>query len=516
MDDIGTFIWSVLILGFIGLAIWQWLQNEADSESHKATALSDSNRAHGTASWISNEELDASGLKDAKDGLIIGRANDKKRTMLRYPGQAHAMTFAPTGSGKGVSTIIPNLLKYPGSVFCIDPKGENPMVAGRRRRELGQAVFNLDPWGLTRRRCHAFNPLDWLHEENAFLVDDAMMLADALIIQRSERDPFWHTEALSLLNGLILYVACHEPVEKRNLLRVRELLTTDPDDFEELLEEMAKSDQAHGIIARCANRMRQKSDREFSGVVSSAQSNTNFLDSPAMHRVLGHSDFDLADLKSKKMSIFLVLPAMYLEPYSGWLRLMTAMAVTAPARTQNPPDIPVLYLLDEFAALGKLPPIQRAVGLMRGYGVKLWPIVQDLAQLKALYPQSWQTFLANSGVVQAFGVNDTETAQWLAQRLGSYSHWTASFGGQHLNHGVVQRELMTAEELMRLNRETQILMVAGERPINAWKLTYYNDKDFKGLFDPNPYITGWPDQAAQPVRAQRRPPATQKRRRAGA
>ena len=92
-------------------------------------------------------------------------------------------------------------------------------------------------------------------------------------------------------------------------------------------------------------------------------------------------------------------------------------APTAPEGPM-PPDGPILFLLDEFAALGRLEAVERAMGLMAGYGLQLWPILQDLSQLKALYGPKASTFVANAGVLQTFGVNDLETAEWLSRLLG--------------------------------------------------------------------------------------------------
>jgi type IV secretion system protein VirD4 len=153
-------------------------------------------------------------------------------------------------------------------------------------------------------------------------------------------------------------------------------------------------------------------------VLSAAQRHTHFLDSPRMTSVLERSDFDFTELKHRHASIFLVLPPDRLSTYSRWLRLMIAQSLIDMAREPTKPDVPVLYLLDEFAALGALAPIERAMGLMAGYGVQLWPILQDIHQLRATYGKRAGTFLSNAGVLQVFGVNDHETARMVSDLLG--------------------------------------------------------------------------------------------------
>ena len=104
-----------------------------------------------------------------------------------------------------------------------------------------------------------------------------------------------------------------------------------------------------------------------------------------MTAVLGRSDFRFADLKRRNVSVFLVLPPDRLATYARWLRLMLAQGLTDLARAPSSPARSVLFLLDEFAALGRLEPVERAMGLMAGYGIQLWPILQDVHQLRALY-----------------------------------------------------------------------------------------------------------------------------------
>jgi hypothetical protein len=99
--------------------------------------------------------------------------------------------------------------------------------------------------------------------------------------------------------------------------------------------------------------------------------------------------------------------------YSRWLRLLVAQAIGEMARSSAKPPRPVLFLLDEFAALGRLQPVERAMGLMAGYGLQLWPILQDLHQLRSLYGKNAGTFLSNAGVLQAFGVK-SQLCIWLS------------------------------------------------------------------------------------------------------
>ncbi|MET4898614.1 type IV secretory system conjugative DNA transfer family protein [Sphingomonadaceae bacterium jetA1] len=445
----------------------------------------DGDDTHGSARFASDRETKPL-AGDA--GLLIGR-DRKSGKPLRYAGPSHLLTIAPTRTGKGVGTIIPNLLDYPGPVVCIDPKGENARITAHYRARFGP-VHVLDPFGVTGMVGAAFNPLDRIDPAGLDLADDCMTLADALVYDAPGEagEAHWNEEAKALIAGLILHIVTSEPASTRTLATLRDRLTLAPAAFAAQLEAM----QAQGgLAARAANRHLGKSDREAAGVLSAAQRHTHFLDSPRMTAVLGHSDFTFADVKAQPTSVYLVLPPDRLATYARWLRLMLAQGLTDLARAPASPARSVLFLLDEFAALGRLEPVERAMGLMAGYGIQLWPILQDVHQLRALYERRAGTFLSNAGVLQVFGVNDHDSAKLVSDLLGQETvvfetmsraidsdETGISFGAQH-----VARPLLTPDEVRTLREDLQLLFLAGQRPIVAAKLRYFADREFAGKFD---------------------------------
>ncbi|WP_169800594.1 type IV secretory system conjugative DNA transfer family protein, partial [Sphingobium cloacae] len=214
---------------------------------------------HGSARFATDRETRP--LAQNGDGLLIGR-DRKSGKLLRYAGPAHLLTIAPTRTGKGVGTIIPNLLDYPGPVVCIDPKGENARITACHRAKFGP-VHVLDPFGVTGlapigSSGAAFNPLDRLDPAGLDLADDAMTLADALVYDAPGEagEAHWNEEAKALIAGILLWVACDGQAqgEDRTLEAVRDCLTFAPDNFQKMLREMSASTQARGLIARAANR----------------------------------------------------------------------------------------------------------------------------------------------------------------------------------------------------------------------------------------------------------------------
>jgi type IV secretion system protein VirD4 len=448
---------------------------------------------HGSARFATAKE--AKSLAGSSSGLLIGRDNTSGK-LLRYNGPAHLLTMAPTRTGKGVGTIIPNLLHANRSVICIDPKGENAKIAARARRRFGP-VHILDPFGITGSQTAYYNPLEMLNRDGTDIAEDASALSDALVVD----DPgvggeaHWNEEAKALIAGLILMVIMHEPPERRTLATLRHFLTLAPDRFAALLARMQESDGASGLIARAANRHLGKADREAAGVLSAAQRHTHFLDSPRMTAVLSSSDFRFAELRQNNATVFLVLPPDRLATHARWLRLLVTQSLTEIVRASpgaaGTNAVSTLYLLDEFASLGYLAPVERAMGLMAGYGIQLWPILQDIHQLRATYGRGSGTFLSNAGVLQVFGVNDHDSARLVSDLLG---HETVIFrtmalaldsqqSGISFSQHHTARSLLNPDEVRQLSPKAQLLFLSGQRPVLAAKLAYYSDPEFAGAFD---------------------------------
>lgn len=447
--------------------------------------------SHGSARFATRKER--AGFEGG-DGLLIGRDLDTGR-LLRYDGPAHLLTLAPTRAGKGVGTVIPNLLLAERSVLVIDPKGENAKIAGEARKRFG-AVHILDPFGVTGMPASAYNPLGRLDAESPDLGEDAASLAEALVMDPpgQQSEAHWNEEAKALLSGLIMFAVAHEDQDRKTLATVREYLTLPPEKFRALLELMQDTHASGGLIARAANRFLGKSDREAASVMSSAQRHTHFLDSPRIVAATARSDFQFSALRYDLTSIFLVLPPNRLDAYSRWLRLLVAQALQDIARDAEAAQAgsqrlkqPALFLLDEFAALGRLEAVERAMGLMAGYGLQLWPILQDMSQLKDLYGARANTFVANAGVLQTFGVNDFETAKWLSQMIGRETtrYQTESHkpgDAPSTSYNVTARDLMTPDEIMQIPPHVQLLRVQGKPVMIARKLRYFADREFDGLY----------------------------------
>ncbi len=416
------------------------------------------------------------------DGLIIGRDGPKGR-LLRYGGPGHLLTIAPTRAGKGVGSILPNLLTADRPAIVIDPKGENYRVAGRARAAFGP-VYALDPFGISGAEGTAYNPLAAIDPEGERFLEDATDIAESIVadLGGDGDSAHWNGEARALITGLILHCVSSEPPEYRNLARVRAWLTLPPEEREALLTAMRESTAAGGLVARAANRRLQQNEREAASILSTAQRHTHFLDSQLIAGAMEHSDFTFREAMARSGTVFLVLPPDRIHAYARWLRLLVGRAIVE-LMQNNAPRKPVLLMLDECAALGRMKPVEHALGVAAGYGVQLWTVFQDLHQLRATYGRTAATFFSNAGIVQAFNVNDVETASWISKTLGVRTLPGARAPDQHGSAGWTGRPLLTPDEILSMDPARMLVLPQEGRPILAWKPRYYADGEFADLFD---------------------------------
>ena len=214
--------------------------------------------------------------------------------------------------------------------------------------------------------------------------------------------------------------ACEDEAALQRFLKVN------PSPFPYLLYAMRNNPAFSGLVAGAAETLSSCGENERGSILSTARRNTAFLDSlgPRFVETLAGSGRSFSPDIFKKAprgaSLFLCLPAERMGTHGRWLRLMIGLLLEWAYRDLSPPacGAPVLFLLEEFHSLGHMAVIEKAAGYAAGFGVKLWAVLQDIQQLKALYPQSWQTFLANAGAVQVFGVSDHDTTAYVSKTLG--------------------------------------------------------------------------------------------------
>jgi type IV secretion system protein VirD4 len=392
---------------------------------------------HGSAEWTEAND-DMKWFNDPRPGnaIPLGLLRPDSNTGVKWNTeelQGHGLCFAPTRTGKGTSVIIPALLTYGGSMFVIDPKGENAWITAAYRRRMGHNVVVLDPWNEVSRfaqqknaeRSTSFNPLSFIHclvdgKPNPEFIDDIEALAAALIItEPNSSHPYFPDTARRFLVGLIALVKeLHK--EKATMRQVYDLATGEKSTWVELLNEVNRLYTEYGMVSVANQKLRSFVDDDTNAakdVRSTMLTQINFLGSPALLDSMENDDkaFDINSFSIESTTIYVVIPADKLHTHGAWLRLMIVLALRAITRNRTP-EIPVMMLIDEMGTIGPLKQIEAAYGLLAGYGVRVFGFFQSLSQLQADY-KDWRTMLGNCSIVQVLGERG-ETADYFSKILG--------------------------------------------------------------------------------------------------
>ncbi len=440
--------------------------------------LSDVSR-YGTARFSTMQELMP--YREAK-GFYIGNG-------LHYSKSGHLLTVAGTRAGKGTNVILPNLLQphlFKGSMVVVDPKAELCYVSQRIQRKAGRKVVLLNPWDLLSLGQMRYNPLDLL-KPGKNLSDDVQLIAEAIVPTTAGGDQdHFDNRARAFISGLLLHIVTGEDVKERTLETLWKWLRLTNEEWIELLADMSlnKSPDAGEIVQAAANEiiaLMKTSEREYGSVMSSAQKFTDFLKSPALREGMkGSDEFSSADLANGNVTVYVIIPADRLKSHSQWLRLVVTSLMRAVIRE---PKEDVCFLLDEFYALGYLSEIDVALGSYAGYGVHVWAILQSLVQLKDLYKDNWENFIASCAVRHFFNISDNFSAEYISQMFGQTS--VIMYDEKGKVSGATARPLVTTDELRRHSGDTIYTVIDQLAPATVGKLPYYR----MGLeSDPNPYI----------------------------
>lgn len=470
---------------------------------------------HGTARWAHRWEQWWHGTLTGH-GVVLGRG--AFRRILRFPTDGMVMVFAAMGAGKGLGVVIPTLLSYPGSMVVTDPKGENYAITRRRRTAFGK-VRMLNPTDLVH--SDRLNPFDMIRRGSLTEVDDAAALA-ALMIKPDGRESHWDDKAASILKALILHTL-QEPPASRTLATVRRLSSGMRESFIATLEEIAANSPSLAAreIAAGALTSAVSDNGDFSPEFGSILSNLQKATEPWSAgtpggRLSASSTFSLNELTEGVTTLFLCVDEDLLDTYDRWLRVMVGCVLKTLTRAKGQrPEHKVVLMLDEVAVLGRLDTLEKQSGLLRAYctPVLIW---QTLPQIFRVYGDDAKAFLSNATARVFFGVNDNDTAEYVATMIGNTTTLSSSMGvsqnearREARSHSENKSEsgywLLDPAEIQRLPLTRVIIKLRGMPfPILGGRLDYRRIRRWRGLWDP--WTSGSPGLNAEPVMPDDLPP----------
>lgn len=410
--------------------------------------------------------------------------------------------------------MLPSLLSYPGSTVVIDPKGENFEATARARwRHLGNKVVRLDPFSVRGAGGARLNPLDFLRARNPLVADGCAALAEALVVETGrESEPHWNECCKVAITAAILYVVTYATGKDRTLTTVCDLLA-DATAFEGMVGVMQDAtgqlEKTHGhlpaypLLRRFGAMMANWRDRELGSVLSSVGRHLAWTNSPVVAEHLSESTFDPGWLHRTATTVYLILPPKYLTSHSRLLRLWLATIYGKLTETGAQEEKTVLFLLDEVGNIGPMPALYQAVTLGRGYGIRVWLVLQSMGQLKSIFPHEGQAQSVEASIDHRvfFGVRDYATAEYLSNYLGQATvqvesqstnrgeSVTGSLAAHLVDRGTpysrstntgtgtttseVGRKLLMPDEILRLRADVAVVLAKGVPPIKCDLAPYF-------------------------------------------
>jgi type IV secretion system protein VirD4 len=433
---------------------------------------------------------------------------------LHYHGQKHLLCFGSPGSNKTTGLVVPNMMMLKRSIICIDPKGQICAITRRARAEMGKVIV-LNPFGVLvdllgdAMRSDCWNPLAQLDPFDPEFQSDARKLAEGVVERTgANKGDFFESSMENLWRACCMWERVQNG-SNAHLRNVRAILSQPFADMKATFEGMASSNnyamQTAGkrLLARLDDKTSQNT--ALQDVIETMMKNTVFLDDDRIADDMANGGaIDFAAMHDEITTVYVILPVHQLREQSKWLRMFVNLALSEFFKRRITADDaklpPVMFMLDEFGNLGRLPEILNAMNIARDYRIQLWMFLQHLEQLERIYPKEAMDFFAGSGVIQTFNARDRKTAAHFADMLGKREvEMTSSniSGGVNIkalqvsqNTSTQIHPLIQPEDLWRLGRAATVSMIDPcPWPVLGFADGYWNLID-PAAVDPNPYYKG--------------------------
>lgn len=423
----------------------------------------------------------------AKSGIILGRLNGQ---MLVSDDPGHVLIVGPTRTGKGVSFVIPNGLVWPGSMVTLDIKSENMKSFGAARATKGDAVFVFAPGSAS---SHRYNPLDYVRPGPEMATDCANIASFLVATGTVENE--WTLAARKTVAALLGYVMTSIHFEKARHIRSAVRVISTGHDIADVLKTIVATEKDGPVpswVLDALNQFVAIPDRTRGSVMFNVNNAFAPWDSPLICAATETSDFDIRDLRRKRMSIFIGSPLADLESYRPLIRILFQQIHDVLMRNLPGTDEPhqVLLLLDEFYALGRMSSLASKIAVSAGYGFRMAIVLQNISQLDETYGKAMRETLVAGAALKLFvAINDNETARYVSDALGTYTatHTTKMMGAglsqSRVSLGHIAAPLRRPQELTRMPKDKSILLVANARPFEIGKLYFFRDRQMRKLIE---------------------------------
>jgi type IV secretion system protein VirD4 len=442
---------------------------------------------HGSARWglasaVCRKYRDRNARKNKllTQNVSIGLNGRKHKRNL------NVLVVGGSGSGKTRCYAKPNVMQANTSYVVLDPKGEILRDTGHLLEAQGFEVRVLDL--INMERSHCYNPFAYLKDDK-----DVMKLVTNLIRNTTPKgsntnDPFWERSETALLEALILYLLTQAPKEEQNFPMVMEMIAAaevrEEDEsyqspLDELFERLQMKDPEH-LAVKQYHIFKLAAGKTAKSILVSLGVRLEKFNLPAISGITTADEMELSTLGEKKIALFAVIPdndsSFNFIVGMLYTQLFQSLMYVADYKYGGRLPIHVHFVMDEFANVALPDEFDKLLSTMRSREISVSIILQNLAQLKALFKDTWESIVGNCDEFLYLGGNEQSTHKYVSELLGKETLDTNTYGmsrghngSYSTNYQQTGRELMTADEVRMLDNLEALLFIRGERPIQDEK-----------------------------------------------
>ena len=442
---------------------------------------------HGSAKWGDAKAVNKKYYQAPKSenklmtqNVSIGINAKKHRRNL------NTLVCGGSGAGKTRFYCKPNLMQANTSFVILDPKGEIVRDVGKLLEAKGYEIKVLDL--ISMEKSHCYNPFVYLHNDN-----DIQRLVTNLFKSTTPKgsqsnDPFWDTAASMLLLALVFYLHYEAPPDEQNFAMVMEMLRAgaieDEDDnrpspLDCLFDELADDNPDH-IAIKYYRSYHSGSAKTLKSIQITLAARLEKFNLESLAALTSTDELELGTLGEKKTALFALIPdndtSFNFLVSILYTQLFQQLFYSADHIHGGSLPIPVHFLMDEFANVSLPDDFDKILSVMRSRSVSVSIILQNLAQLKALFEKQWESIVGNCDEFLYLGGNEQSTHKYVSELLGkatidtnTYGKSEGRSGSYSTNYQISGRELLTPDEVRMLDNQYAILFIRGERPVLDFK-----------------------------------------------
>ena len=470
---------TVLILLLIyGIAIGVYLSTDRNYRRREE---------HGSAKWGSAGSVNKKYADKKKDenklltqNVAIGLDGRKHRRNL------NVLVCGGSGAGKTRFYAKPNIMNANTSFVVLDPKGELLRDTGNLLKEKGYEVKVLDL--IDMEKSHCYNPFVYLHSD-----DDIQRLTTNLFKNTTPKgsqtqDPFWDQTAAMLLKALVCYLHYEAPPDEQNFPMVMEMIRAgdvkeDNEEYQSVLDELFESLKERNpehIALKYYRAYHSGSAKTLKSIQISLVSRLEKFNLDSLAGITQTDEMELGNIGEKKTAVFAVIPdndsSFNFIVGMLYTQLFQQLYYQADSIHGGRLPVHVHFVMDEFANVALPDEFDKLLSTMRSREISVSIIIQNLAQLKALFEKQWESIVGNCDEFLYLGGNEQSTHEYVSKLLGketidtnTYGRSRGRNGNYSTNYQLAGRELMTPDEVRMLDNKYALLFIRGERPIQDLK-----------------------------------------------